>query len=974
MADTDEYFAQLALASRGPVSLSVQRDQRRTDAIDDDELQSKASTWSFPKSFSQGEKRYCVFTIPRVINDPNDYEKGADNEGIKSDTCITEQKRPRISNEALRHISQLDIDVDGQHQEASNTLVVLNLKENGKSRNAQGSQRLTILRSGGKNGNYLFAGYVQLFDQKGENLEEDIIVSLRETVLHIFPTRICSISLGNPENTLEHSDDHGRICVRTISSTVFANVNIEKDLKEEILDIRLTGVLEIMHGKSALSSGVPGYKKKEKAGFDQVVMVRSVSSISDVIFHPNLSDQALTVDARGTLARFQAELVSVSSKRWTTINRWEEVSKADPTIVLPESESYIQQWSVAWLADADIAFLTCQKGIFAVHISTKERKCIFIAPTANRIWCCKLLQEPRPLLWIITTTDICILEADPDLEFRQLISFAHERNSQNGLYLTALDSQLTSQMVALWDRNSQLLLTQTVHFEGLHGPISLQSRQDDLYTMTIGSKEHRACSPLFIDASDHPVLRYIHGQNRRISSHDLGSIRFIFELSSSGDVWMSAIGQEEVQGSSRGPKYTKYSIQPTKPLDLDISATRSLHSFGEVYRALMRTFAGAGALHDTLGEISNALQDWPEMMKADQTRVSTAVLPIELLVSILQGSKTVNDDRTTSKPLSLQTCVISQHLLFKQLQTSLDSFLALMNVGEEESIKRCSFPLADILSETGSVLKIEDIVRRLAEPFHDSYVQKAKSLKNTAANAHWLNIQTASQEVATDLALTSVSLMKTSAVDDSTLYEEEGSGSATRRKGNRIPADVPKFVPSFFKPTSGESGGSSSANKDSFQSRMGKVSLAAHLLLDEWTVGNDPTEYEFSHPYDDDEEYTNYENHFSGRTTPDSNRSSSLRPSQSGSRPSSQVPPEPFYPGSSLSQFPRASQTIESAPALLSNWGTHSRNNSNSSPFHFPTSTSDGPPATESAPQMMDISSSQKQSQKSRKKRRVGGF
>ncbi|PWN38064.1 uncharacterized protein FA14DRAFT_188097 [Meira miltonrushii] len=893
-----------------------------------------------------------------------------EDEEIKSN-AYSGQKHSAILSEALRNLSHSNVGFDDEYQESSHCLALLNLKQDGKRDIA--SSRLTLLRAGGVHGNYLLAGHIQPSEHSVGDVDEGDYLSLQYSVLHKFPTRICSIYSDNQEGTLQHGGNHRRICVRTISSTLFAEVNIETGMDGRMSQIQLVGLLEIMHGKSILPSGVEGRKKK--AGFEQLQTARSNSSISDVMFHPTLGDQALTVDVRGTLGLYQAEIVPISSKRWTTHNRWDEISQADPTIVLPESDSYILKWSLDWLADADIAFLTCQKGIFTVHVPTKERKCIFIAPLGNRIWSCKLMQEPRPLLWITTTTDICILEADPDLEYRQLISFAHERSSQGGLYVTALDFQLTSQTVALWNWSSQFLLTYTVFVEGVHGPIHVQSRQDDLHTMKIGVMERRACPPLIVDASDHAILQQTQRRNQNLSIDDIDSARIVFELSSSGDVWISTIIQDEIQAGSKGSNLVKHLTQTTLPSNLEICAARSLHSLSEVYTALMKTAVGSGSSHgtdDLFERIDSALQDWPSMLEVDRTNVSTAVLPIELFASTLQGRRSEKE----AKPLSLQACVVSQHLLYKQFLNSLDSFLYSVNDQGEERIKKTSFAPADILSESGHALKVEDIVEKLASPFHDLQKLGARTLKDSAANAHRLNIRTAAHEVAADLALTSISVMKTPVVDDSTSFDEEASANSQRRKGKHIPADVPQFACSFFKPTSRESAVSSTANTKTFQSRLGKVSLAAHLLLDEWTLGDDPAEYHFSHPYDDDEEreYMDYQNYSSGRTTPESNRSSSLRASQSRSRTSSQVPPENSYQGFGSSQFPRSSQTIESAPALLSNWGTHSRGNSNSSPFHFPNSSADAQPAPESAPQMETLGSQKQSSQKARKKRRVGGF
>lgn len=977
MADTDEHFAQLALASRGPVSLSVKKDDERnngTEAKDNVISHNGISTWSFPRSFKQAEQRYCVVSSSRIINNSRDCETGASlgsDEEINSD-AYSVQKQSTVSSDVLRNLTQSDIELDDKTQEASSCLVVLNLKQDGKFNADGSSQRLTLLRAGGMHGNYLLAGHIHPSTSNCREEEQGEASSLRETVLHKFPTRICSIYPDNQEGTLQHGGSHRRICVRTISSTLFAEVMIETDVKRRMSHVRLAGLLEIMHGKSTLPSGAQGRKKKK--GYEQLQTVKSTSSISDVIFHPSLSDKALTVDARGTLGLFQVELVPLSSKIWTTHNQWDEISQADPSIVLPESNSSAQRWSLDWLADADIAFLTCQKGIFSVHVPTRERKCIFIAPMANRIWSCKLIQEPRPLLWITTTMDICILEADPDLEYRQLVSFAHERNSQSGLYLTVLDSQLTGQTVALWNWSSQFLLTYTVLFEGVHGAICVQSRQDDLHTIKIGAMEQRACPPLIFDASDDPILQQICRRNQHKFSDDIESFKFVIELSSSGVIWITTMMQDEVQTISKKPHFAKHVTHSTTTPNLNLSATRSLHSLNGIYSALMKTTVGAGVLHgidDLFERIYSTLQDWPKVLKADRTIVSTAVLPIELFASTLHGPRIAKE----AKPLSLDTCVISQHLLYEQLLTSLDTFLESVNAEDEEGIKKNAFALADILSESSNALKMEDVVEKLAAPFHDPHKRGAKTLKDSAANAHRLNIRTASHEVAADLTLSSISVMKKPVLGDSVLSDEEASASSQNRKGKHIPANVPKFNCSFFKSTSREAAELDTASRKTFQSSLGKISLAAHLLLDEWTLGDDPAEYVFSHPYDDDdEEYMDYQNYSSGRTTPDSNRSSSMRASQSRSRTSSQVPPENIYQGFGTNQFPRSSQTIESAPALLSNWGTHSRSNSNSSPFHYPNSTSDAPPGPESAPQM-EIPASQKQSsQKVRKKRRVGGF
>lgn len=963
MTETDERFAQLALASRGPVSISVKRDQGRSDlaeAENEDALQSNAPTWSFPRSFRSIEHQYRVLTSPTIINNPpiseTDPLSGGDEE-IESNAYSIQEQRG-IPSEVLRHVSDSELRLDDQYQEANNCYVVLKLDQG-----VEESQRMALLRAGGVHGNKLLAGYIETLEEDGEET-----LSLQENVLHIFPTRICSIYSGNQEDTLQRGGNRRRICVRTVSSTVFADVSIEKGLKRGMSHIHLIGVLEIMHGKSTLSSGVQGRKKKN--GFDQMQIKRSKSSISDVMFHPSLGDQALTIDRQGSLSLFQVESVSVTSSRWTTRTRWEKVSEADPSVVLPESSSYDQQWSLDWLADAGIAILTCPKGIFTVHLPTRGRECIFIAPIGNRIWSCKLLHEPRPLLWIITTTEICILEADPGLEFRQLISFAHERSSENGLYLVALDSQLTSQTVAVWDCSSQFLLTYTVFFEGVHGPISIQSRQDDLHTMKIGVLEQRAGPPLFVGAGNHQVLKHIHRQDRNLSSYDIDSIWFVIEFSSSGDVWISTIIQDEVQENSKGINAANHFTQSAISSNHEISAARTLHSLSEVYRALMKTNIEAGALHgsdEVFEGINGALQGWPSILKAEHTSMSTAFLPIELFASILQKSMTGEDVNYTSKPLSLHVCVNSQHLIYEHLRTFLDSFLHSINVEEIGLIKKYSFAPEDILSESGDALKIRDIVKRLATPFYGQLAQQSGSLKD--------NIRTASQEVATDLALTSISLMKKPTIDDSAPISWEESARSKKGKGKHIPDDVPVFTRSFFNSAGGESAEPMTTSKKTFKSKVGKVSLAAHLLLDEWTVGDDPAEYQFSHPYDDDdEEYMSYQNYSSsGRTTPDSNRSSSVRPSQNRSRTSSQVPPDALLQGSDSNHLLRSSQTIESAPSLLSSWDHHLRSNSINSPFHYPASTSNSLPAPESAPQT-NTSSSQKQANKVRKKRRVGGF
>lgn len=978
MADSDEYFAQLALASRGPVSLSIHKGQRRNNGENaneddhEDAIQGKVPTWYFPKTLRQAESHYRTLTPPKVINDQLVVERKISHQAtprrnLSKPNSVDVQRHLGISDESFHNLISSELNTDDLFDQTGTHLVALHLNWKSKANKARGSiHSIILLRAGGEHGNSLFVGYMQTHKDRKKKEKHSSLPTLRESVLHTFPTRICSIYSAKKRRTSTLDEKAGRICIRTISSTLFADIKINENSNDSRLHFDFVGLLEIMHGRSTIPSGVHG--GKSKSGLDKMRMERSPSSINDVVFRSGQSHEALAIDAQGTLSQFQAENKLNNSEVLTNGTRWNKVFKANSMEVLPETKQYFPQWSLNWLSDANIALSACPKGLFAVDVQAKERVCIFIAPLGDRIWSCRLVEEPRPLIWIVTTTDICILEADPALEYRQLLSFAHERSTEGGLYLTLVDFQLTSQTIALWDRSSQLLFLQTVSFEGINGSVHVQSKQDHIRAMDLCENHGRVCQTLILDTREYEGLLQFQSQEEISFARDAYSSRIVLELSTCGRIFMSTIIRDEGDLNHERPSSDRLPIvSHPRTDDEGHSAAYFLLSFGEMYKSLMESFDRAGtqqateSLHE---EIEEAFLGSLSLLEKGTVTQSNSVLPIDLLSMALQGTKLFKAGRPQSQSFTLQTGIVAQNLLSSQFNSFLDKYVDTLRSAR---VGKYSGQLVDKDFEFGNVLGVEQIAEKIAAPFHDQYVQNSRSRKIFSANALRLKICRASEEVAADMALTTISMIRKDSVSDAATEGEKENVNYKGRKSESIPVDVPNFTRSFFK-----SDASSSSQK---ASKSVEVSTAAHLLLDEWTLGADPSGYQFSHPYDDGEEedFSSYQNDSSGRQTPDSNRSSSLRPSQSQSRTLVQTAAEPFYPRFGPGKPPYFSQSIESAAAQMPSWVSHSQSNSNLSPIHFPTTSSDVPVAPESAPQL-DTTSSQKQSQKVRKKRRVGGF
>lgn len=349
-----------------------------------------------------------------------------------------------------------------------------------------------------------------------------------QKVLHGFPTKICSIHVTRLRQHTGARHSNIWVCVRTLSSTVFASLKIPRRTtsQQEISSLRLTGALEILHGESVLESGIEGVRDPSTGFHHGIKTVRSNHPIMDVAFNPHTSYMALTVDTRGALGKFDCDLTALGAMPWSGVTEWVEI---------PGTAHYNTNsvWRIAWSDDEALCVTASSEAVWITDVATGYRTEMF-APSDADILSISADRSPIPLLWVATTNGVSLFDLRMERVGISLLSIPHNRNSARELRLSVLNKE--SKTIAVLSSGSDgLMVSYTIFIEATTGKAIMEGEPRSIATV------NHLCAPIFqcVDVLNH---RWKEWMRSKLSVNLWLSRVFIeVDMDADGALWLRLI-------------------------------------------------------------------------------------------------------------------------------------------------------------------------------------------------------------------------------------------------------------------------------------------------------------------------------------------------------------------------------------------------------------------------------------------------
>lgn len=450
----------------------------------------------------------------------------------------------------------------------------------------------------------------------------------KRVVLHRFPSKICSVQFGPSITVVGRMHSGPWTCIRTISSTVFASVEVSS--KQELLlghpEFRLVALLEILHGGSVLSSNVVSRRIGATAQFlKRYKVVRSEYPIVDVQFHPDRSTLATTVDSRGNVGSFAVDLFMTKDESWEKSVSWE----VKQTVQREERDS---RWIVNWADDDDTVVLADQDAIIALSLTHSTQQAIHTSPTDNTIVAMVRSASPHPLLWVVTIKEVLLFDLRADTRHKPLLAWQHNRSHGSLLRLSLAPAPANSTAIVLSNCCDRMLSLYTANLDPITGFASAYEQPLPIATSLTKEKSY-ACGPRFVAiASLHALWhKWLARASKHRKSPSEGE-HLMIEMASDGSIWLQAVMYAPVEY----PLGLRIS-QPGRTIGLqrraqagaeqsEIIAERSLHSLGAVYRVLMANRASESDQTALKPAITTLLQASRWLQEQD-VQLDTMLLP-----------------------------------------------------------------------------------------------------------------------------------------------------------------------------------------------------------------------------------------------------------------------------------------------------------------------------------------------------------
>lgn len=799
-------------------------------------------------------------------------------------------------------------------------------------------------------------------DEDDEAGDRDALLSKR-VILHTFPSRICSVEFGHSVHSSGTIHRGPWLCIRSISSTLFASVELSTK-REKLLghsDIRLVSLLEITHGDSILPSGIQSRrylangKRNEKDS-----IINSKSPIVDVHFHPERATEAVTVDALGNVGLFTCDLFKLAYGTWAKSVDWCIKSASEEE----EEQEGEDHWRIGWAETDALVTLANRRSIWVTSLDDNIKTKIHSCSEDSYIISLTRTEAPDALLWVLTTRSIILFDLNAESQYKPLLSWEHNRNHADHLQLVATTGMLHANALLLtnpFDRMINLYIA-TVSHSGLEATTRGETKQ---VQSSLSGKVGYACEPCFFQVRDlsvswHRWIRRVSWDKR--AGHE--NEKIMIEMGTDGCMILKIVTWSH-SNANVNPQSTKKAMVSKNEVSVgkrregttDLDAERTLHSLGSLYRVLMSLQAEA-----SLAEYNEALGILREAARWSQEQESpndTLLLPHDIL-AICSGEEGHSLESALMRlPLlpSFHLDDIELRRFLTQVWSAIQSDAYVLNLDTILQGQFASKLSLDELDAAGA-----DSCDALVERYTPVSTLIQSAAQQLAIDGLRMKLRESSREIRWDMLLSSqVVSMRPITIEREESDAEQIPGEAIEasrsirhtRSHIDFSSKPPSFSFAFFTPRLSLSSSTSLQQKN----RRKVLTPAARYLLSEWRVEDDPKDYHYQHPYRDVEEImSGSEDLFSQSDT--DQRASQRRTSSLRSTSASQFD-QGSFPSQAFSQ--PLPPTIGSASQSIINPASTLRNGLaevNSTAFH-------------SQPVNLDFPASQRAKPK---KRRVGGF
>lgn len=665
-----------------------------------------------------------------------------------------------------------------------------------------------------------------------------------EAVLHEFPTCIKSICAAPLLPKLGERHSQTWIAVRTISSTVFASLKIPRRSVNtlEAHRLRLSGILEIMHGDSVLPSAIKGTRIGDTNERDDVTTARSHRPIVDVCFHPHLGHRALTIDARGAIGLFECDLEKVQAQHWSGSVHWHQVQgSAHHNIDSP--------WSVRWASYHEQTCITaCADGVWTTRISNGERSEVY-SPDDADILSVELCQLPKPSLWVATTRALSIFNVSDANVIRPLLSVSHARNKTARLRVSvtvhSASNTLSGVLTSLDDR---LVAVYRV----------LISPQMDVASLRNEPTARRICLPRHSSPSSSPTLAHHAGLDsglwndwfaQVINDGVAGSHERMLMLQGArdGSLWLQGVTMyssptlapvSEILATSNRHSSKSAPISSSQ----NCALSQSLHQFTSLYNVLFSR-ADQGDVRDGISDVDGRRLDDKVSSWIKANTPSDVILTHHDLLNIATGN---SSDNFWVAPPAMANADARIELLSR-----LDNLCRFVrnNVAIEHHVS--------VLPRPFDTADIESGVKKTTDLYTAPFLQPALTSSSERLARLQDNLRAAIHEGLADMMLVSKTVSLRSAENASPGFEEARTDDPREQRADdnhakNVGTKSLRYTHSFFMPhvsaddvdVDGDRG-PTVATSSSGRQRRPRMTRAARVLLSEWELGADPSRFVF---------------------------------------------------------------------------------------------------------------------------------
>lgn len=675
----------------------------------------------------------------------------------------------------------------------------------------------------------------------------DNLLSERFTI-HTFPTRICAVEFGPEASSYGHYHTGPWVCIRTMSSTVFATVGVSsrKERLQGYKRLRLVALLEIQHGDSMLSSGVTTRKyRRGMIPSDSVKATRSRYPVVDIRYHPQRCTSAVTIDSMGNVGVFDCDLFTVKESSWEKGVSWSLKQGIHTEERVRESH-----WMIEWAEEDETVVLANRSVVQLLSLKSGTRRTIHTCEDRSIVSMTRS-SSPSSLLWVVTSKDVLLFDLRIEASAQALLSWEHCCSHSSEIRLSGVETTNDASAVLLSNRCNRLLSVFSATGSSSLGPASTTGEATQLYS-GLPCKEAYATAPVFVKMADLHTLwdkwvRRWSLTNRRDTEQD----QLMIEMARDGSVWIRIVswsGKASLPRSAPSrPRQTKIiqeeiDEKPQTSLP-EITAQRSLHSFGPVYRVLMSGMSAEGLHgHGALSTIFKASR-W---LQEQEMPIETMLLPHDLLAF----GHTDDSNLHNLGSVLMQTPLLSMSMaaspgvqrLLQQLFTSMQSDAWTMDLAQLID--------SQLYSRVPGIDTMDEISERLTK-MYISQIPASRSL-TPAIESLASKIRDSCREIGWDVLLSSRVISMRPIV----VQEEEVQGEEDDGRENSAPLRAPPFSFSFFTPRLAMPNETTKTSRfpvhQNAKTRKRIMTKSARWLLDEWKIGNDPKNYRFTHPYGDD--------------------------------------------------------------------------------------------------------------------------